>query len=265
MSTDTPKPKKIVITPEEVAMTPTRKITSRVPKTSTTTTVVSASVSQQPQVLELDYQNIEGSGVTFIQVNDSGEVSTIDGSMLGQDSIAIQITGDDPSTNNEEVLDGSIAIEATEEGDAGTSSSYVIQYPAPDNHRQEILEFVERVLIKESEKYADLAIFCSDGIAWSSKLILASASPFIKDVLSSVPNNDDTCLVLPHMTKVEFLTFQSALFSKDETHQTDMYSVIKGKSDSVCFLSIWCCRNSVSVEIEAIQGFYYLELFRNKQ
>ena len=129
------------------------------------------------------------------------------------------------------------------EGDAGTASSYVIQYPAPDNHRQEILEFVERVLIKESEKYADLAIFCSDGIAWSSKLILASASPFIKDVLSSVPNNDDTCLVLPHMTKVEFLTFQSALFSKDETHQTDMYSVIKGKSDSVCFLLIWCYIN----------------------
>ena len=101
-------------------MTPTRKITSRVPKTSTTTAVVSASVSQQPQVLELDYQNIEGSGVTFIQVNDSGEVSTIDGSLLGQDSIAIQITGDDPATeNNEEVLDGSIAIEATEEGHDG--------------------------------------------------------------------------------------------------------------------------------------------------
>ena len=125
-----------------------------------------------------------------------------------------------------------------EEGEAGTASSYVIQYPAPDNHRQEILEFVERVLIKESERYADLAIFCSDGIAWSSKLILASASPFIKDVLSSVPNNDDTCLVLPHMTKVEFLTFQSALFSKDETHQTDMYSVIKGKSDSVFFTNL---------------------------
>ena len=29
MSTDTPKPKKIVITPEEVAMTPTRKITGK--------------------------------------------------------------------------------------------------------------------------------------------------------------------------------------------------------------------------------------------
>ena len=100
-------------------MTPTRKITARGPKTSTTTTVVSASASQQPQVLELDYQNIEGSGVTFIQVNDSGEVSTIDGSLLGQDSIAIQITGDDPATNNEEVLDGPIAIEATEEGHDG--------------------------------------------------------------------------------------------------------------------------------------------------
>ena len=94
MSTEAPKAKKIVITPEEVAMTPTRKIAPRVPKTSTAS-VASTSASQQPQVLELDYQSLEagGSGVTFIQVNDSGEVSTIDGSLLDQDSIAIQITG----------------------------------------------------------------------------------------------------------------------------------------------------------------------------
>ena len=228
MSADQPKAKKIVITPEEVAMAPTRKIAARAP-TKTISTVASSS-QQQPQVLQLDYQSInqatinqiEGSGVTFIQVDDSGEVSTIDGSLLGQD-IAIQITGDDPPTNNEEVLEAPI----TEESDTGFLS---IQYPTPDNHRHEILEFIETVLIKESEKYADLAIFCSDGVVWSSKLILASASSFVKDLLSGVPNIDDTCLVLPHMTKVEFLTFQSALFSKDETQQSDMYSVIKGKS-----------------------------------
>ena len=145
------------------------------------------------------------------------------------DKLKIQITGDaDPAATNEEALDAPIAIAAEENDPNAAASSYVIQYPDPDNQRQELLEFIENVLIKQSEKYADLAIFCSDGIVWSSKLILASASPFIKDLLSSVPNIDDTCLVLPHMTKVEFLTFQSALFSKDETHQSDMYSVIKG-------------------------------------
>ena len=225
MSTDQPKAKKIIITPEEVAMTPTRKIAAR---TSTKTISAVQSSQQQYQVLEIDNQSIdqiEGGGVTFIQVNDSGEVSTIDGSLLGQD-IAIQITGDDPSTtNNEQVLDAPI----TEETDTGFLS---IQYPTPDNHRHEILEFIETVLTKESEKYADLAIFCSDGVVWSSKLILASASSFVKDLLASVPNIDDTCLVLPHMTKVEFLTFQSALFSKDETDQSDMIPVIKGKKPS---------------------------------
>ena len=116
MSETTAKAKKIVVTPEEVAMTPTRKIAAR----GTKSTGVASAAPPQPQVLELDYQSIEGSGVTFIQVNDSGEVSTIDGSILGQDiaiqgqDIAIQITGDDPAATNEEALDAPIAIAAEE-------------------------------------------------------------------------------------------------------------------------------------------------------
>ncbi len=105
-------------------------------------------------------------------------------------------------------------------------SNYLIQ--PPDSYRRELLEIIEDNLYKRSEKYADLAIFCSDGIVWTSKLVLASASAFVKELLLSVPSMDDTCLVVPNMTKVEFLTFQSALFSKDDTQPSDMYSVIKG-------------------------------------
>lgn len=103
-------------------------------------------------------------------------------------------------------------------------ANLIIQHS--QTYRRELLEVIENNLVNLSEKYADLPIFCQDGVVWSSKLVLASASGFIKDLLLGV--NEDTCLVLPFMTKDEFLTFQSALFSKDDTQSQDMLAVIKG-------------------------------------
>ena len=238
------QPKKIVVTAEEVALTPTRKTTPRNVTKIPAATVVNPeniqTVSAHTQVMELDPQSLE-EGVTFIQVNELGEVAAIDSSLLSQD-IAIQITGDDSSANATPLDANTIAIAAAPENPEVTEvseppepppedqdldpQSYVIQ--PPDSYRREILEIIHTNLVKNSEKYADLAIFCSDGVAWTSKLILSSASPFVKDLLLDVPNLDDTCLVIPHMTKLEFITFQNALFSKDDTQPGDMYSVIKG-------------------------------------
>lgn len=68
------KPKKIVITPEEVANSPSRK-----------SAPIPSRKAQTSQVLELNPETIENaSGVTFIQVNELGEVSTIDESLLEQ-------------------------------------------------------------------------------------------------------------------------------------------------------------------------------------
>ena len=208
------KPKKIVITPEEVANTPSRKPSGR--KTTT-----------QTQVIELDpnaaVTDDENAGVTFIQVNELGEVSSIDGSILDQ-NIAIQI---DDNAANTGVLEGTIALhEAPAEVDE-EPNVYSIQ--SPETYRREILGFIQENLLRNSEKYADLAIFCSDGIVWSSKLVLASASQFLKEILLSIPNPDDTCLVMPHMTKSEFLTFQEALFAPDESQPSEIqFPVIKG-------------------------------------
>ena len=69
------KLKKIVITPEEVANTPSRRGAIR-------------SKTPQAQVLEVAEA---GEGVTLIQVNELGEVAAVDGSILGPE-IAIQIT-----------------------------------------------------------------------------------------------------------------------------------------------------------------------------
>lgn len=216
---NTSKAKKIIITPEEVASSSPRK--SRSAKT------VQASAGQ---VLELNSDSIDTSsgGVTFIQVNELGEVSTIEGaSLLGQENIQIQITGEDEASVEEATATtASAVLETAIPLEDDQYPSFLIQ--PPESYRRELLDLIEANLTKCNEKYADLAIFCSDGIVWSSKLVLASASTFVKDLLLSVPNIDDTCLVLPFMTKLEFLTFQSALFSKDDTQPSDMYSVIKG-------------------------------------
>ena len=114
------KPKKIVITPEEVANTPSRKPSGR--KTN------------QTQVIELDpnatVTDAENSGVTFIQVNELGEVSSIDGSILDQ-NIAIQI---DDNAANTGVLEGTIALhEAPAEVDE-EATQYLIQ--SPETYRE---------------------------------------------------------------------------------------------------------------------------------
>ena len=217
------KPKKFVVTPEEVANTPTRQKSAR--------------SQPQQQVLELEPLSNETTGViTYIPVNDVGEVSIIDGQ-----EFAIQITGDseEPSDQGHSaVLDGPITLTAASSGE-----ELAIQPPhGLDAYRRGLLDGIQANLTQRSEKYSDLAIFCNDGVVWSSKLILASASPFMKDLLLDVPNMDDTCLVLPSMTRLEFMTFQSAMFSKDDTPQTtelsELHSVIKGsheKSDNQCF------------------------------
>ena len=201
------KPKKIVITPEEVASTPTRKGIGR--KTA----------PSQVQVIELAPNAVTDS-VAFVQVNENGVLSSIDGLNLDQQDIAIQI---DDSAANE--LEGTIALHA-EGAQAEEPSIYSIQ--SAETYRREILVFIQENLLRNSEKYADLAIFCSDGIVWSSKLVLASASTFLKEILLSIPNQDDTCLVMPHMTKREFLTFQEAIFAPEESQPNDMFPVIKG-------------------------------------
>ena len=53
-------------------------------------------------------------------------------------------------------------------------------------------------------------MFCCDGIFWSSRVILASLAPHLKDGLS-----DDSCLILPDIGMQEFSTFHASLFRKD--------------------------------------------------
>ena len=202
------KLKKIVITPEEVANTPSRRGAIR-------------SKTPQAQVLEVAEA---GEGVTLIQVNELGEVAAVDGSILGPE-IAIQITDEVTPANvvENEMIE---AVDPSEDDIAEESENLVIQ--SPEDYKRKLLEDMYENLIKYTENYSDLPIFCSDGVIWSNKLLLSAASPFIKDMLLDVHMVDSTCLIIPHMTKKDFLTFQATIFSKEETLQSDMFSVIRG-------------------------------------
>ena len=70
------------------------------------------------------------------------------------------------------------------------------------------------------EDCLEFPIFCSDGIFWSNKVILASIAPYLQDSLL-----DESCLILPDFKVNEFSVFHAGLFEK--LHQkTDQESLI---------------------------------------
>merc|ERR1719376_1763849 len=65
------------------------------------------------------------------------------------------------------------------------------------------------------EAWADLPVFCSDGLCWTSKLIMSAVSPgVVETALESLSEHqlvEGTCLILPDVDKTEFATFQASL------------------------------------------------------
>jgi len=56
----------------------------------------------------------------------------------------------------------------------------------------------------------DFPVFCSDGIAWSNRLLLASVSPLLTSNLEC----EDSCLILPDCSVAHFNQFHMHLFSR---------------------------------------------------
>ena len=69
----------------------------------------------------------------------------------------------------------------------------------------QLLRSCARLIEDDDDNGVDLCVFCSDGVCWTSKLILAAASPPVRAALAATP--DDTCIILPDVTKAEFFAF----------------------------------------------------------
>ena len=60
-----------------------------------------------------------------------------------------------------------------------------------------------RGLLKDSENVTNIKIVCSDGVIYTHKIIIASISNFIKQLLLNIPVGDQVVLFLPDFSKEE--------------------------------------------------------------
>jgi len=89
-------------------------------------------------------------------------------------------------------------------GDQKEEGQLVIQYG--DSWFQDLLADLGRL----GGSALDFPVFCSDGIAWSNRLLLASVSPLLTASLEC----EDSCLILPDCSVAHFNQFHLHLFSR---------------------------------------------------
>ena len=62
----------------------------------------------------------------------------------------------------------------------------------------------------------NVTIVCSDGIIQTHKIVVASASDFIKQLISDVPVGDEITLYLPDHNKTSVLGLLNGVFSQEK-------------------------------------------------
>ena len=104
-------------------------------------------------------------------------------------------------------------------------ATYLIQ--SPENYKLTLLQTMFR---KESmNRFADLVVFCRDGVAWTSKLLMSASSTMVREAFSELDNlqNETSSLVLPDISQHEFNVFHEALFASVSDSKLDLVVVIK--------------------------------------
>ncbi len=75
----------------------------------------------------------------------------------------------------------------------------------------------------------DLPVFCRDGVAWSSRLLLSAMSPMLKEALAASGSDEgaESAIVLPEISRAEFSAFTKAVFAKEGDESLDFVVLIK--------------------------------------
>ena len=71
-------------------------------------------------------------------------------------------------------------------------------------------------MLDETASMSNVTIVCSDGIIQTHKIVVASASDFIKHLLSDVPVGDEITLYLPDHDKTSVLGLLNGVFSQEK-------------------------------------------------
>ena len=74
------------------------------------------------------------------------------------------------------------------------------------------------MLLENSTGVTNTKIVCKDGIISSHKILVASTSEFIKNIMRDIPCNDDITLILPDFEQSEMIQILSKVFCNEEEH-----------------------------------------------
>lgn len=155
---------------------------------------------------------MEAADVT--QASDVNEVQTIGGQAEAEQA---------HMTTMAQVVESMDIMEMNEvDDDPSQVQQYLLQ--TPTNYKMDLLQAIYQGV---SDKTFDFPIFCQDGVIWSNKLLLTSVSTFVKTMLSELGEHIETCIILPELTKMEFMTFHKALFAQENDTSLDFVTLIK--------------------------------------
>ena len=81
-------------------------------------------------------------------------------------------------------------------------------------------------ILKETSSMSNVIIVCSDGIIQTHKIVVASASGFIKHLLSEVPVGDEITLYLPDHEKTSVEGLINGVFSQEKQDSSEFTSLL---------------------------------------
>ena len=106
--------------------------------------------------------------------------------------------------------------------------------------------------IGEISSMTNVTIICGDGIIHTHKIVVASASDFIKHLLSDIPVGDEITLYLPDHDKTSVMKLLDGVFTNDTIKHDDNqgssidFSSLVSVCEPVLLKVIFCfCQNSI--------------------
>ena len=101
-------------------------------------------------------------------------------------------------------------------------------------------------LLKKCSSMTNMTIVCSDGIIHTHKIVVASASDFIKHLLSDIPVGDEITLYLPDHDKTSVMKLLDGVFTNDTIKHDDNLGSSMDFSSLVCEpvllkVKVLCC------------------------
>ena len=76
--------------------------------------------------------------------------------------------------------------------------------------------------LHEFESFSNLTIICSDGLLFSHKVVLASISSYVKQILSQFPLGDEVTIYLPDYTQARVESFVTSKVFEDTQYEEDL-------------------------------------------